>query len=130
MGSTLAWWTAALDERVKVCVDICCLTDFQTLIETNGLAGHGLYYYVPALLKHFTTADINALTAPRPHLALAGERDTLTPVAGLERIDRALRKVYADVGAPDAWQLKRYDTGHGETAAMRRDALLFLEQWL
>jgi cephalosporin-C deacetylase-like acetyl esterase len=29
MGSTMAWWTAALDERVKVCVDICCLTDFD-----------------------------------------------------------------------------------------------------
>jgi acetyl esterase/lipase len=26
MGSTMAWWLAALDERVKVTVDICCLT--------------------------------------------------------------------------------------------------------
>jgi dienelactone hydrolase len=130
MGSTLAWWTAALDERVKVCVDICCLTDYQALFETNALAGHGLYYYVPALLKYFTTAEINALTAPRPHLALAGDQDALTPVAGLERIDAALQKVYSEAGAPAAWKLIRYDTGHGETPEMRRDALQFLEQWL
>jgi cephalosporin-C deacetylase-like acetyl esterase len=48
MGSTMVWWTAALDERIKVCVDICCLTDYQALIETKGLHGHGVYYYVPA----------------------------------------------------------------------------------
>ena len=29
MGSTMAWWVAALDTRIKVCVDICCLTDFH-----------------------------------------------------------------------------------------------------
>ncbi|MCP4644474.1 MAG: alpha/beta hydrolase, partial [bacterium] len=29
MGSTMAWWVAALDERVKVTVDICCQTDFH-----------------------------------------------------------------------------------------------------
>ena len=32
MGSTMAWWLAALDERVKVCVDLCCLTDFEALM--------------------------------------------------------------------------------------------------
>ena len=68
MGSTMAWWLAALDERVKVCVDLCCLTDFQALIEMQLLDRHGLYYYVPSLLKHFDTAGINALIAPRPHL--------------------------------------------------------------
>jgi hypothetical protein len=130
MGSTLAWWTAALDERVKVCVDICCLTDYQALIEANNLAGHGLYYYVPGLLKYFTTAEINALAAPRPHLALAGDRDALTPVAGLERIDFALQKAYTEAGAPQAWKLIRYDTGHGETPEMRREALQFLDKWL
>jgi cephalosporin-C deacetylase-like acetyl esterase len=55
MGSTMAWWLAALDTRLKVCVDLCCLTDFQALIEARGLDRHGIYYYVPSLLKHFTT---------------------------------------------------------------------------
>ena len=130
MGSTMAWWVAALDERVKVCVDLCCLTDFQALLETRGLDGHNLYYYVPGLLKHFSTADINALIAPRPHLSLAGNFDRLTPPAGLDRVDLALRRVYADLGAPEAWQLLRYDSGHFETAAMRAEVLAFLARWL
>jgi len=130
MGSTMAWWLAALDTRIKVCVDICCLTDFHALIETRGLDHHGIYYYVPRLLRHFTAADINALIASRPHLALAGNHDRLTPPAGLDRIDAELREVYASEGAPEAWKLLRYDCGHLETAAMRAETLAFLRQWL
>jgi len=130
MGSTMAWWLAALDPRIKVCVDICCLTDYEALIAAGGLDGHGIYYYVPSLLKHFSTSQINALIAPRPHLSLAGELDPLTPPAGLERIDRELRPVYAALGASEAWQLRRYASGHQETPAMRAAVLAFLEKWL
>ena len=130
MGSTMAWWTAALDERIKVCVDLCCLTDFDVLIEENGLGLHGIYYYVPDLRTHFTTADINALISPRPHFGLAGRYDPLTPLKGLQIIDEHLKKVYSRDGAGDAWQLKIYDVGHLETAEMRSDILAFLKKWL
>jgi dienelactone hydrolase len=126
MGSTMAWWVAALDPRVKLCVDICCMTDFDALVAANGLSGHGIYYYVPKLRKHFTTSQINALIAPRPHLSLAGNLDSLTPPAGLDRIDRELRAVYAAAGTPDNWRLFRQDVGHQETPEMRA---LILE-WL
>jgi dienelactone hydrolase len=130
MGSTMAWWLAALDTRIKVCVDICCLTDYQSLVESRGLDGHGIYYYVPSLLKHFTTAQINALIAPRAHLGLAGNYDPLTPPKGLDRIDRELRKVYGSEGVPELWKLLRYDIGHVETAAMRAEILDFFRRWL
>lgn len=130
MGSTMAWWVAALDERITVTVDICCLTEFHTLLRKNGLGGHGIYYYVPGLLKHFTTADINALIAPRPHLALAGDRDALTPPEGLDIVDRELRQVYAAAGAPENWRLIRYDEGHKETPEGRQEILAFLRKHL
>jgi len=130
MGSTMAWWLAALDTRIQVCVDICCLTDFHALIAAQGLDGHGLYYYVPSLLKHFSTAEINALIAPRPHLSLAGNYDRLTPPAGLERIDQELKAVYAELGRPAGWELKRFNVGHFETAEMRVAILDFLDKWL
>ena len=130
MGSTMAWWLAALDPRVRVCVDLCCLTDFDSLIASRGLDGHGIYYYVPSLLKHFTTAEINALIAPRAHLSLAGDYDPLTPPTGLDRVDAELRRVYAEGGAENAWQMKRYAIGHFETAAMRHEVMTFLKQWL
>ena len=130
MGSTLAWWTAALDTRLKVVVDICCLTDFHELINDGGLDRHGIFYYVPDLLNHFTTADINKLIAPRPHLSLAGDKDKLTPVKGLKKIDAELKKTYQELNVPHAWKLKRYNVGHVETREMRKDALQFLDEWL
>ena len=128
MGSTMAWWTAALDMRIKVCVDICCLSDFQTLIKNRLLDRHGIYYYVPKLLNDFDTVIINSLIAPRAHLGLAGNHDLLTPPEGLDKIDASLKKVYKN--KPDAWRLIRYNVGHKETAAMRLDALNFLRKQL
>ena len=130
MGSTMAWWLAALDERVKVTVDICCLTDFHTLLAQKGLSGHGIYYYVPGLLKRFTTAQINALIAPRAHLGLAGLQDRLTPVEGLDIIDRELTRVYTEAGHPDRWKLLRYDVGHQETPEGRAEIIRFLQRFL
>ena len=130
MGSTMAWWLAALDERIKVTVDICCLTDFHTLLAKKGLSLHGVYYFVPGLLKHFTTSQINALIAPRPHLALAGLKDNLTPVEGLDIVERELVRVYASAGHPERWKLLRYDVGHMETPEGRQAIVAFLQQFL
>jgi acetyl esterase/lipase len=130
MGSTMAWWLAALDERVKVTVDICCLTDFHTFLAKKSLSAHGVYYYVPGLLKRFTTSQINALIAPRAHLGLAGLQDKLTPVEGLDIIDRELTRVYAEHGHPERWRLLRYDVGHMETAEGRAEIIAFLKRFL
>ena len=130
MGSTLAWWAAALDERIKVTVDICCMSEYEELIKTRALETHGVYYFVPSLLKHFTTSTINELIAPRPHLCLAGNFDRLTPPSGLDIVDRDLRKAYKSAGAPEAWKMRRYETGHFETADMRREIVAFLQRWL
>lgn len=130
MGSSMAQWVAALDERIKVAVDICCLTDFHTLLAQKGLRGHGIYYFVPGLLKHFTASEVNALIVPRAHLSLAGLRDALTPVAGLDAIDRELERAYQQVGRAERWKLLRYDTGHQETSEGRREVLAFLRSHL
>jgi hypothetical protein len=121
MGSSTAQWVGALDPRLKVVVDICCLTDWHTLVEVGGLKGHGIYYYVPDLLNHFTTAQMNALIAPRAHLSLAGNQDALTPGKGLEIVDAELRKTYAAAGHAGNWKLSRHDVGHQETPAMREE---------
>ena len=130
MGSSMAQWLAALDERVKVTVDICCLTEFHTLLKKQALSAHGVYYFVPGLLKKFTTAQINALIAPRAHLGLAGLQDKLTPVEGLDIIDTELQRVYAAHGHPERWKLLRYDVGHQETAEGRKEIVAFLQKFL
>ncbi len=81
-------------------------------------------------MKHFTTAQINALIAPRAHLSLAGNLDALTPPKGLDRVNSELKKVYAAAGHPERWRLFRQDVGHQETPEMRAEIVEFLKKHL
>jgi hypothetical protein len=130
MGSSMAQYLAALDTRIKVTVDICCLVDYETLLAKHFQSHHGVYMYVPGLLEHFTSAGINALIAPRAHLSLTGTKDELEPAEGVDVIDRELTRVYAAQGHPEHWRIVRYDVGHQETAEGRLEAVAFLKRFL
>jgi hypothetical protein len=130
MGSTKSWWLAALDERIKCCIDLCCLTEFDSLIKTGNLRGHGIYYYVPSLLKHFSTAQINELIVPRPHLSLNGRFDKLTPPEGVELIRDHLEPLYRKYGNPEDNHIELFDCKHQELPEMRALVLEFLDKYL
>ena len=130
MGATKAWWLAALDPRVKLCIDLCCLTDFEALIKAENLKGHGIFYYVPSLLKHFGTHQINELIVPRPHLSLNGRQDPLTPPAGVERVRDYLLPLYEKYGRREDCRIELFDCGHEETPEMRRLVSQWLDQYL
>ncbi|MBI4582352.1 MAG: acetylxylan esterase [Planctomycetes bacterium] len=130
MGSTKAWWLAALDERVQCCIDLCCLTDYEALIAAKGLSGHGLYYYVPGLLKHFQSHEINELIVPRPRLSLNGSRDLLTPPAGVERIRNHLYDLYTRLGREEHCRIELFDCGHEETPEMRALVIEWIDRYL
>jgi hypothetical protein len=130
MGSTKAWWLAALEPRVHFCVDICCLTDFEELIKTHNLKGHSIYYYVPSLLKHFQTSQINELIVSRPRLSVNGRQDALTPPAGVERVRDHLLALYQKHGKPDDCRIELFDCGHVELPEMRKLILEWLDSRL
>jgi hypothetical protein len=127
MGATKAWWLAGLDPRLQLCVDLCCLTDSVALIKTHNLRGHGIYYYVPSLLKHFQTAEINELIVPRSHLSLNGRLDPLTPPEGVERIREHLLPLYARYGSAENCRIDLFECAHEELPAMRELVLEWLD---
>ena len=130
MGSTKAWWLTALDPRIKLCIDLCCMTDFDALIKANNLKGHGIYYYVPSLLKHFSTGQINELIVPRAHLSLNGRNDSLTPPAGVERVRDHLAPLYAKYGKAEDCRVELFDCGHEELPEMRRLTMEWMDRHL
>ncbi len=130
MGATKSWWLAALDPRVKLCVDLCCLTEYQEFIKSGHLRNHSIYYYVPGLLKHFQAQEINELIVPRPHLSLNGRQDWLTPPAGVERIRDHVLPLYAQYGRKDDCRIELFDCGHLEIPAMRRLVSEWLDRYL
>ncbi len=130
MGSTLSWWIGALDERITCCMDLCCLTDFEALIEAKGLRRHGIYYYVPNLLKHFQTHEINELIVPRPRLSLNGSQDGLTPAAGVLRVRDYLLPLYEKHGKQENCHIALFECGHEELPEMRELNLAWLDKHL
>jgi hypothetical protein len=130
MGSTKAWWLAGLDPRVRLCMDVCCLTDYEELIRIHNLSGHGIYYYVPSLLKHFQTAQINELIVPRARLSVNGRRDDLTPPAGVERIRDYLAPLYQKYGTAEDCRIELFDCPHWELPEMRKLILEWMDKFL
>lgn len=130
MGSTKAWWLAALDTRVRLCMDVCCLTEFEELIKIDNLKGHGIYYYVPSLLKHFQSSGINDLIVPRPRLSVNGRQDDLTPPAGVERIRDHLMPLYQQHGREQDCRIELFDCAHVELPEMRSLILEWMDRYL
>jgi dienelactone hydrolase len=131
MGSTRAWWLAAVDERVSATVAIACLTRYQNLIAHGELRQHGTYYFVQGLLQYFDTEAVLALIAPRPFLALTGELDAGSPADGVRELASQVGAVYAAVGASERfWSILYPETGHTVTPQMRAELLTWFDRWL
>ena len=130
MGATKAWWLMALDERIRTCVSICCLTRYQSLIQSRLLSAHGIYYFVPGLLNYFDTEAVVALLAPRPGLFLNGDQDPTSPAVGIRTIESIARRVYRLYRRPNGFRNVVYPRqGHVCTGPMWSEALAWLERY-
>jgi dienelactone hydrolase len=121
MGATRTWWIMALDERPKTGIAVACLTRYQDLIAIQQLKAHGIYYFVPGMLKHFDTEAVVALAAPGPMLFMTGEKDAGSPADGVRKIESAVSKVYALYGEQSARDFRSVlypDLGHVYTPEM------------
>jgi dienelactone hydrolase len=113
MGSTRSWWLMALDDRPKTAVCVACMTRYQDLIGEGKLKEHGIYYFVPGMLRHFDTEAVIACGAPRPMLFMTGDSDPGSPVAGVRAIGARVAPVYKLSGADGAFESIIFpDTGH------------------
>ena len=131
MGSTRAWWLAALDERVRATVATACLTRYQNLIRHGQLRQHGIYYFVDGLLRHFDVEGVLALIAPRPFLALTGELDAGSPADGVRDLEARLTPLYETLGAAERFKSVLYpETGHTVTPQMRAETIAWFDRWL
>ncbi len=131
MGATRSWWLMALDDRLKAGVPVCCLTRAQNLIENGLLSAHGIYYFVPNLLKHFDNEAIVALIAPRPVLFLDGDQDKNAPVDGIHAIEAAARPAWRLYGKENNFQSIVYaGQGHLYTPEMWSKTLAWLDEQL
>ena len=131
MGSTRAWWLGAIDDRIKAVVAVACFTRYEDLIAIRQLRAHGIYYFVNGLLKHFDTEGVMALLAPRPFLALTGDRDAGSPPEGMKKLEEILTRFYKLHGQPDRFQSVIYpETGHVYNDDMKKRMVAWFDKYL
>ncbi len=131
MGATRSWWLMALDERVRAGVAVACLTRYQDLIDARGLKYHGIYYYIPGLLRHFDTEAVIALCAPRALLCLNGDRDLGSPKAGILKIEAAASPAWERYGKASLFRSRLFrEVGHEYTPEMWSQMLAWMDQYL
>jgi dienelactone hydrolase len=131
MGSTRAWWLAAIDDRIKAVVGVACFTRYEDIVATRNLRAHGIYYFVPGLLRHFDSEGIMALLAPRPFLALTGDSDAGSPPTGMTKLAEILKRIYTVHGKPDAFESVVYpNTGHVYNDDMKAKMVAWFDRYL
>ncbi len=131
LGSTLTYWLAALDTRLKTIAHLCCYADYATLVELGAHDNHGVYLLVPGLLNHISTGEIAGMVAPRAQLICVGADDELTPPLSVERAIPVTRGMYQALGAGEKLEIfVQPGVRHQETAQMRGKVLALLAREL
>ncbi|WP_397383867.1 alpha/beta hydrolase family protein [Prosthecobacter sp.] len=133
MGSTRSWWIMALDDRPRAAVCVGCMTRYEELIRAGMLKAHGIYYFVPGMLKHFDTEAVIALGAPRPMLFMTGDQDSGSPTDGVRHIGNIVNQVYALHGQDSTTRFENTiypGVGHVYLPEMWEKTVKWMDRWV
>ncbi|MFP6758589.1 MAG: alpha/beta hydrolase family protein [Alphaproteobacteria bacterium] len=109
-GGTVALHAAALDDRIGALIASGCVGPIRdTLLARGDRAGQNT---IPGQLNWFELADVVALCAPRPVLAVSGVNDHIFPSAGVEKVVADATAVYEALGAGDQLVAVAQTGGH------------------
>jgi cephalosporin-C deacetylase-like acetyl esterase len=97
-GGVGTWWTAALDERVKVAVPVAGITDLRDQVVDGCVRGHCDCMFMVNTF-HWDYPAIAALIAPRPLLVGNTDADWIFPLDGVVRTFEQARRIYTLYGA-------------------------------
>lgn len=108
-GGTAAFYAAAYDERIKICVPSCAFCPFR---ESILRFYHCSCNYIPSAYRYFDMQDISALIAPRKLSIVAGKLDPSFLIEGVERGYKTVEKIYKKVDAEKNCRLIETEKGH------------------
>jgi len=157
-GGIETWLTTAADPRVKAAVPFIGLNSFAWGLENNtwpdrvgtfkvgfaaaaksagvtapdaAFARQFYDHVIPGMDADFDAPKMVALIAPRPLLAINGDKDPLNPVPSARVCERAAIAGYAAAGKSDQFRLEfQKNTGHAVTPQAKADAVAWMERWL
>jgi len=128
-GGAYTWYTAALDDRIKVAVPVAGITDLHNHVVDGIVKGHCDCMFMVNTYR-WDYARLAALLAPRPLLLANSDKDTIFPLDGVLRVHRELARHYAALGATDKLGLLITEGPHKDTQDLQVPAFRWFNRWL
>ena len=128
-GGAYTWYTAALDDRIKVAVPVAGITDLHNHVVDGVVQGHCDCMFMVNTYR-WDYAKLAALLAPRPLLLANSDKDTIFPLDGVLRVHGELARLYALHQASDKLGLLITDGPHKDTQDLQVPAFRWFNRWL
>jgi cephalosporin-C deacetylase-like acetyl esterase len=128
-GGAITWYTAAVDERVKVAAPVCATWTVEQQIALDHVRGN-----CDCIFFHNTyQADLHtagALIAPRPLKIISAMKDGVFPPVGYHEVFRRLQPFYGWYGASEKLTEYDHDAPHRDIVPFRKEADEWINRWL
>jgi len=118
-GGAMSWYTAAVDDRVKVAAPVCGTATIASQVCKRTIEGHcDCMFWINNHMWDLT--DVGALIAPRPLLIASAVRDWIFDIDSVRLIYHKLKRLYETMGAPENIALVETPGGHSYHEKSRR----------
>jgi hypothetical protein len=128
-GGAYSWYTAALDERIKVVVPVAGITDLHNHVIDGTVKGHCDCMFMVNTYR-WDYARLAALIAPRPLLFANSDKDPIFPLDGVIRVHREVASVYRALGASAKLGLLITEGPHQDTQDLQVPAFRWFNRFL
>lgn len=128
-GGTQTMYTMGLDPRIKVAAISSGLQTRERMFTWNGLAD-GCHNFAGEGKKMLEYGDYIILSAPKPVLILAGEKDPTFDIEAVSKTFREAKRFYKELGAMDHLDFYAVDGGHDYVKKARETAVWWFKKWL
>ncbi|MFM9081972.1 MAG: alpha/beta hydrolase, partial [Opitutaceae bacterium] len=128
-GGAYTWYTAALDERIRVAVPVAGITDLHNHVVDGVVKGHCDCMYL-VNTHRWDYGHLAALLAPRPLLIANSDKDPIFPLDGVIRVHSAAARIYALHKTSDRLGLLITEGPHKDTQDLQVPAFRWFNRFL
>ena len=128
-GGLRTIYLAALDPRIRCAVCAGFMSTFAEMLP-DVVRWHTWMLHVPHLPALMDLPDVASLHGPSPLMVQCDRDDALWTLAGQEKANDKLSRIYARMGAPECYRGMFYPGPHKFDAPMQADAFAWFDRWL
>lgn len=108
-GGTATFYSASLEERIKVAVPSCSVCSYDASIVAMP---HCVCNFIPNIRKYFDMSDLGGLIAPRSLVMVNGQEDGIFPIDSAKETFSHIKELYSHIGCEDNANMVIGEAGH------------------